>query len=80
MIVEIRTPDKLIFSKEAKMIQLPGTQGAFEILKNHAPIVSTLKKGQIKITEINGKTNTIDLPGGGLIESNENKIIILMEA
>jgi len=79
MLVEIRTPDKLIFSKEAKMIQLPGTDGAFEILKNHAPIVSTLKKGKIKLKGVNGETHVIDLPDGGLIESNENKVIILME-
>jgi len=79
MLVEIRTPDKLIFSKEAKMIQLPGTDGAFEILENHAPIVSTLKKGKIKLKEVNGETHIIDLPNGGLIESNENKVIVLME-
>jgi len=79
MLVEIRTPDKLIFSKEAKMIQLPGTNGAFEILKNHAPIVSTLTKGKIKITEINGEIHTINLPVGGLIESNKNKVIVLIE-
>ena len=79
MIVEIRTPDKLIFSREVTMIQLPGTDGAFEILKNHAPIVSTLKNGKIKLKEVNGKTHIIDLLNGGLIESNENKVIILME-
>jgi len=79
MLVEIRTPDKLIFSKEVIMIQLPGTKGAFEILKNHAPIVSTLTKGQIKIKDMNDKISLIDLPNGGLIESNENKVIVLME-
>jgi len=79
MIVEIRTPDKLVFSKEITMIQLPGTKGGFEILNNHAPIVSTLNNGKIKLKEINGETHVIDLPNGGLIESNKNKIIILME-
>jgi len=79
MLVEIRTPDELILSKEVIMIQLPGTKGAFEILKNHAPIVSTLTKGQIKIKDRNGKISLIDLPNGGLIESNENKVIVLME-
>jgi len=79
MIVEIRTPDKLIFSKEVTMVQLPGTKGAFEILKNHAPIVSTLTKGKITLKEVNGENHVIDLPNGGLIESNKNKIIILME-
>jgi len=80
MLVEIRTPDKLIFSEEVNQIQLPGTKGAFEILKNHAPIVSTLTKGHIKVKDTKGKIHVIDLPNGGLIESNENKVIVLIEA
>ena len=47
MFLEIITPDKNIFEGEVKLVQVPGSKGTFEILKNHAPIISTLEKGKI---------------------------------
>ena len=52
MYLEIITPDKKVFEGEVKLIQLPGSKGGFEILKNHAPIISTLEKGSIKIQDM----------------------------
>jgi len=49
MTVEILTPEKKLFSGEAYGVQLPGTTGLFEILDKHAPLVSALGKGTIKI-------------------------------
>ena len=49
MQLEIVSPEKTIFSGEAKSVYLPGSEGHFQVLNNHAPIVSTLKKGEILI-------------------------------
>lgn len=79
MILEIITPDKKIYSGKVKLVQLPGSKGLFEILKNHAPIVSTLGKGKIKVEEDSGKILFFDVDGG-IVENKENKIIVLAES
>ena len=54
MKVKITKPDSTLFEGDAKLIQLPGTGGLFEILNNHAPIISALKKGTLRlVTELN---------------------------
>ena len=78
MLLEIISPDKKLYSGEADLIQLPGSKGSFEILKNHAPIISTLEKGQIKIVAPDGNLTTFDIDGG-VIEVKNNKIIVLAE-
>jgi len=79
MYLEIITPDKQIFEGEVKLIQLPGSKGAFEILTNHAPIISTLDKGTIKIQDMNNKEQLFEV-GGGVVENKANKIIVLVES
>ena len=79
MYLEIITPDKKVFEGEVKLIQLPGSKGGFEILKNHAPIISTLEKGTIKIIEKNGEERLFEVDGG-VIENKSNKIIVLIES
>lgn len=79
MFLEIITPDKLIFEGEVTLIQLPGSKGAFEILKNHAPILSTLDKGTIKVIQEGGKEQLFEIDGG-VIENKANKIIVLVES
>ena len=51
MFLEIITPDKKVFSGEVEAIKLPGAEGSFGILNNHAPIIATLKKGIVKVTD-----------------------------
>ena len=79
MFLEIITPDKKIFTGEVKLVQLPGSKGNFEILKNHAPIISTLEKGILKVIEENGKEHSFEVDGG-VIENKSNKIIVLVES
>ncbi len=79
MYLEIITPDKKIFEGEVKLIQLPGSKGGFEILNDHAPILSTLEKGTIKIRDKNDKEHFFDVDGG-VIENKSNKIIVLVES
>lgn len=79
MYLEIITPDKKIFEGEVKLIQLPGSKGAFEMLKNHAPIISTLEKGLIKIKDKNNAEQLFEVDGG-VVENKGNKIIVLVES
>ena len=79
MHLEIITPDKKIFEGEVKLIQLPGSKGGFEMLKNHAPIISTLEKGTIKIQDENDKEQFFEVDGG-VVENKANKIIVLVES
>jgi F-type H+-transporting ATPase subunit epsilon len=78
MQLEIITPEKKIYTGEIKLVQVPGSKGSFEILKNHAPIISTLEKGEIKIIDLQDRIVYFDI-SGGVIEVNQNKIIILAE-
>lgn len=64
MILEIITPDKKVYSGLVKLVQLPGTNGLFEIMNHHAPIISTLDKGKIKVEEENGQVLFFDVDGG----------------
>ena len=78
MHLEIVTPDNKVYEGEVKLVQVPGSDGSFEILKNHAPIISTLGTGKVKVIEQDNtiKYFTVDK---GVIEVNRNKIILLAE-
>jgi|TARA_B100001250_G_scaffold335764_1_gene302054 F-type H+-transporting ATPase subunit epsilon len=78
MIVEILTLEEILLSKEVKSVIVPGKSGDFEMLDNHAPIISILKKGTVKVTDINNDETSIELSGGS-IEMSNNKITILAE-
>ncbi|MDD2386865.1 MAG: ATP synthase F1 subunit epsilon [Bacteroidales bacterium] len=78
MRVEIITPEKSLFVGETTMIRVPGTKGSFQILNNHAPIVSTLEKGIITIRKPDDQEITFNI-NSGLVECKKNKIIILVE-
>lgn len=78
MNLEIITPEKNLYQGEVKLIQLPGSKGSFEILNNHAPIVSTMSKGTIKVVENSGNKLLFDV-AGGVIECSGNKITVLAE-
>lgn len=76
MTIEIINPDETIYSGEADLVQLPGKDGSFEILNNHAPLISVLKKGKIKVVDKNKNTQFFEI-SGGVIEVLRNKILIL---
>ncbi len=78
MHLEIITPEKKIYTGEVTMVNLPGSDGSFGILENHAPIISTLKKGVIKVVELNNTEQTFEI-AGGVIEMSKNNIIVLAE-
>lgn len=78
MKIEIVTPDTTIFEGEISLAQLPGLDGSFEIMNNHAPLISVLKKGRIKLIEKQQLAQYFDV-NGGVVEVLENKILVLAE-
>lgn len=78
MILEILTPDKKVFNGDITSVTVPGTQGSFEVLNNHAPIISTLEKGSVNVRTNKGEQKF--LITGGVIEVINNKIILLAES
>lgn len=78
MVIEILTPEKKLFEGEVRSIKVPGNKGEFQVLKDHAPIVSTLGRGTITIVEPGDKKTSYDVEGG-IVEVKKNKIILLVE-
>jgi len=78
MNVDIITPDESLYSGDATSVTVPGIDGSLGILERHAPLISALKKGQVKVTDASGKEMTYDIDGG-VAEVKDNKVIILAE-
>jgi F-type H+-transporting ATPase subunit epsilon len=76
--LEILTPEKKLFSDEVYGVQLPGVSGSFEVLDKHAPLVSALKSGRIKV--LNDKTHSTfyDIRSG-FVEVIANRVTVLVE-
>lgn len=79
MYLEIITPEKKLFAGDIELVQLPGSGGSFEVLMNHAPTISTLKDGKIKVKETNGAVSIFEIKGG-IVEVKNNKIVILVDS
>lgn len=78
MFLEIITPDKKLFSGDVKSVTLPGSEGNFGVLNKHASMISTLKKGKIKLVDDKQETLYFDI-SGGVAEVHKNKVIVLAE-
>lgn len=77
MHLDIITPDKKLFSGEVTSVLVPGAAGQFQVLNNHAPIISTLIKGKVKIKTKDGE-QSFDVTSG-VIEVLKNNIVVLVE-
>ncbi len=77
--LDIITPSKSVFKGEVKSITVPGTKGRFEVLKNHAPIISTFEIGMIKV-DLNELKSNYYSTAGGTIEVLNNQIIVLADS
>jgi F-type H+-transporting ATPase subunit epsilon len=78
--VEIVTPDSTVFTgDQVRLVQLPGIDGSFEILNNHAPMISVLGKGKIKVLNKDEKEPLYFDIQGGVIEVLNNRILVLAE-
>jgi len=76
--LEIISPEKLLYTGEITIVKLPGTLGSFEIMDHHAPIISTLTKGKIKIKDTNGLITYFEI-NGGLVEASSSQINVLVD-
>jgi F-type H+-transporting ATPase subunit epsilon len=77
--IEIITPDKSIYSGEIRSVRVPGRKGSFQVLKDHAPIISTLDAGVVIIIDEQGSEVKVDITGG-VIEVKKNRIILLADS
>jgi F-type H+-transporting ATPase subunit epsilon len=79
MKLNIITPDNILYTGDnVHLVQLPGVDGSFEVMNNHAPLISVLRKGKIKV-EIKGESTLSFDINGGVIEVLENHVQILAE-
>ena len=79
MTLEILTPEKKIFSGDVYGVQLPGITGLFEVLDKHAPIISALKDGKLKVLKDKTHTTSYSIKSG-FVEVINNKATVLVEA
>lgn len=77
MVLEVLTPDEQLFSGEIEAVSVPGINGKFQILENHAPIVSALSKGHVEIKQSNGELKTFEIEQG-FIEVLKNEVSLLV--
>lgn len=77
MTVEIITPEETLYEGEATSVQLPGSDGSLGILDRHAPLITTLKKGTLKLKNASGE-HSFEV-NGGTVEVNKNRVMILAE-
>lgn len=78
MTLEILTPEKKLYSGEVYGVQLPGINGLFEVLDKHAPLVSALGKGTVKVLQDKTRFERYSIQGG-FVEVLNNKATVLVE-
>lgn len=77
MTLDILTPEEVLFSGEVTSVRLPGEAGTFEVLNNHAPLISTLVAGPIRIKSGAGADQEIIITGG-FVEVLDNKVSVIV--
>lgn len=78
MRLEIIKPESNVYSGEATSVILPGLDGSLGILNNHAPLITTLRKGVIEVTTSEGKSLEFEVKGG-TVEMLNNTLTVLAE-
>ena len=78
MYLEIITAENKMYSGDVEAVKLPGTDGSFGILDNHAPMIASLKKGTVKVTDTKKNVENFEI-NGGVVEVLNNKVVVLAE-
>ncbi|MCQ2298572.1 MAG: hypothetical protein MJZ81_00355 [Bacteroidales bacterium] len=78
MKVRIISPDTTLFEGTAKLLQLPGVDGLFELLNNHAPIIAALKAGTIRMQQEEEGEKTFEIKAG-VVKAQANDVLILTQ-
>jgi len=76
--LEIITPERAIFKDQVDVVTIPGTLGGFQILKNHAPLISSFEIGILKVKK--DSDETYFTTAGGTVEVNKNKVLVLADS
>ena len=76
--LEIVTPKKVVFSGDVLSFSAPGVLGGFQVLRSHAPLLSNISVGEVKVVDLEGKEFRY-ATSGGVVEVKENKVILLAE-
>lgn len=79
MELTVITPEEEYYHGKVDSVKVPGTAGEFQILRNHAPIVSSLQEGKVSFREKNGNTQVIEI-SGGFVEVFHNKVSLLVNS
>mgnify|MGYP000138203401 FL=1 len=79
MNLEILTPEKKLFSGEVYGVQMPGISGSFEVLDRHAPLISALKAGKVKVLSGPNQELASYQVQGGFVEVLNNRVTVLLE-
>lgn len=75
MTLKIISAEDILFEGEVSQVSLPGTMGAFTVLRNHASLISTLVKGTVRYTDTEGEEQSIEV-GGGLVDVDNNVVSV----
>ena len=78
MTIKVINKNKVLYQDTIKTAQLPGIDGLFGIMKNHAPMVYVLKKGKVKVTKEDDKEYFIEI-NGGIFEVFNNELVVLAD-
>lgn len=78
MKLEILTPEKTVYQGEVLSVTVPGNMGSFQVLNQHAPIISTLEPGNVVVRTTTKGVETFSI-NGGVVEALNNKVVILVE-
>lgn len=76
--LKVISPEKVIFDGDVTRVVVPGMLGEFEILDNHAPIISALEKGKVQYLPTVGEPKTLDIDGG-FVEVLKNQVSLCVE-
>lgn len=77
MTAEILSPIEKLYSGEVYLVQVPGSKGSFEVLENHAPVISNLDQGKIKVIAKDGQVQYFEIKKGFIeVKNNEIKILV----
>lgn len=79
MKIEIITPEKSVYEGDVRSMKVPGKAGSFQVLRDHAAIVSTLVEGMVELTDMDGVISFFKIKGG-VVEVKKNVIILLAES
>ena len=77
---ELVAPDRLVRSEDVYMVVVPGTEGEFGAMAGHSPVMTTLKKAELKVYKTQGAAPEIIKVSGGFAEVNDKGLTVLAES